>query len=455
MKLTFSDTITAADNHRHIPHVFEVPEGTTRVHIELAYEPRFGAGQLYHNQMSLSVADPAGPRGVYYLLRDYGVDITEARCTPGFNAGPVRPGTWQVDLDTYRLLPPDPITYRIEVTLSREEITEPKQVFSRPAPVHRGPGWYKGDIHAHSLHSDASWDVRDLVAYARHRRHDFSSLTDHNTVSGLPEHESHADESLLTIGGLELTTYYGHAVVLGTRQWHEWRLDTPERLTMPEIARRAMASGGFFIIAHPMNAGDPECAGCRWTYTDMLPGNAPAVEIWNQAWNPCNENALQLYYGWLNRGLKLTATGGTDLHGHPGMVEPRYGTNVIYAEDLTEAELVSALRKGHSYLSAGPVLLLTARGEDGSGAISGDSLMPGAADIAVQWDAVPAGCTLRFITDGQVREEKAIPASGSANWHLDQGDAAWCTCEIRDSEGDMWAVSNPIFLDGRRYEEKA
>ena len=114
--------------------------------------------------MSLSLADPAGPRGVYYLFRDYGITIDGVQPTPGFNAGPVRPGEWLIEIDTYRLLPPDDITYVIDVELSSGPDDRRPVVYEKPARSARGPGWYRGDLHSHSLHSDASWDVPDLVA---------------------------------------------------------------------------------------------------------------------------------------------------------------------------------------------------------------------------------------------------------------------------------------------------
>jgi len=446
MKITFQDTLTAADVHRHIPHVFEVPAGTTQVHIEFSYSPRFSQGQQFHNQMSLSLADPAGPRGVYYLHRDYGINITEARCTPGFNAGPVRPGRWVVDLDTYRLLPPDPIHYVIEVTLTSEPVTEPPVIYKKASVAPRGPGWYRGDLHAHSLHSDASWDVPDLVQFARDHKWDFVSLTDHNTVSGLPQHESLAGDDLLTMGGLELTTYYGHAVVQGTRNWFEWRLDTEEKLTMPEIAQRVLDSGALFITAHPMAPGDPECSGCHWEFEDMLPGNSPAIEIWNGAWRPHNQLALDFFYQWLNEGHRLVATSGSDMHGIPTQEYPLGAVNVVYADELSEAAILQAIRKGHSYLSAGPDLLLTAVSESGQTAMVGDSLPAEDATLHVKWSSAREGDLLRLIVDGRVREQMSIATEGEHYWTLSAGAAKWINVELRDAKNDMWAVTNPIFF---------
>jgi hypothetical protein len=240
-------------------------------------------------------------------------------------------------------------------------------------------------------------------------------------------------------------------VVLGTRRWHEWRLDTERHYTMPELAQQVIDSGALFVIAHPMNPGDPECSGCHWEYTDMLPGNARAVEVWNGDWRSYNEQALRLYYGWLNRGLRMVATGGTDLHGPPP-AETRHGTNAVYADDLTEAAILAAIRKGHAYLSAGPELLLTARTESGREAMSGDSLPAEATTVTLRWSGAHPGDQLRLIADGDVFDTRPAEAEGSASWALASGEARWCGAELRDAEGGMWALANPIYLDGRPSE---
>ena len=40
----------------------------------------------------------------------------------------------------------------------------------------RGPNWYRGDLHAHSIHSDAAWDIPDLLNWAHERGLDFATL---------------------------------------------------------------------------------------------------------------------------------------------------------------------------------------------------------------------------------------------------------------------------------------
>ncbi len=100
------------------------------------------------------------------------------------------------------------------------------------------------------------------------------------------------------IGGLELTTHYGHALVLGTRDNEDWRAKSWLGLTMPALAAARIAEGKTFVIAHPMSPGDPACTGCRWDYEDMRPGPARLVEVWNGPWSDANEEALALYREW-------------------------------------------------------------------------------------------------------------------------------------------------------------
>ncbi|MBR5144108.1 MAG: PHP domain-containing protein [Clostridia bacterium] len=64
------------------------------------------------------------------------------------------------------------------------------------------------DLHTHTNHSDGSSTVAELVSGAKEREL-IIALTDHNTVTGLPEFLSEADRlGVVAIGGTELSTVY-------------------------------------------------------------------------------------------------------------------------------------------------------------------------------------------------------------------------------------------------------
>ncbi|MDX2138325.1 MAG: CehA/McbA family metallohydrolase, partial [Chloroflexota bacterium] len=442
MSLVFEGTLTLADNRRVIPYTFDIPAGMTQFHMEFEYNPIHTDGQPYPQQISFAIHDPNGTRGEWSRPNRAGYHISAASATPGTLPGAIMPGTWTVFLLSHRIQPPIPVTYKLTITWSDTPASEEAPHYAPGIVTERGAGWYRGDLHAHTIHSDGSWDIPELVAYLRGRGLDFVTLSDHNTISGLAQHRSLAENGFVAIGGIELSTFYGHALALGVHEWFDWRVGTERELTMPELAQRVLDAGRFFVIAHPTAPGDPECCGCHWEHLDMMPGNAPAVEIWNGWWDDYNEQGVQLYYGWLNAGHRLVATSGTDIHGRPlADAQGRAASNVVYAGSFSEDGILSALKRGHSYISAGPELLLNARTDSGTAGIMGDMLPSERATVSVRWSAAPQDARLRLIVNGVVQEARAVETAGEASWTLDAGTARWCTAELRDADGSMWAIT--------------
>ena len=470
VQTVFKGSLTHADSKRHIMHGFEVPENAVGLRAALEHRPARARGADYVNQVSLSLFDPQGARGTRHNNADQTIHLSAGGASPGYLPGAILPGRWTVVLDAHRILPPDTLEYRITVDVDTrppgEDPASRTPAFHTPGrTARRGPGWYRGELHSHTLHSDGSWDVPDLAGWARGRGLDFLALTDHNTVSGLPELDSLGDDDLLTIGGMELTTFRGHALMLGTREWHEWR--EVDGHTMEGIARSVLDKGRLFVIAHPLNPGDPQCSGCRWEYESMMPGIAPAVEIWNGPWRDVNEAGLALFYRWLSEGRRLAASAGGDIHGPPPADAVPGAVNVVHAEEFSEEPVLAAIRRGHLYLSTGPELHLEAFSldaslpADGSGDSTGDSTMKaimgdtisGARRIRVRcaWEGAHRGDRLRLIADTGLgaapREDIPAQTSGEREWELPGGTVRWFLMELRSENGEMRAITNPIFVE--------
>lgn len=447
---TFSRPLTASDSKENIPHKVQVPAGITQLDIRLTFAPWIVDG--FKNMLTLSVFDPSGFRGAGHRHGDdHQVVINAARATPGYRAGAIQPGEWTVVVDTHLVMPGAPCEIRLEITGSDLPIQDSPMFWKRGKSLSRGRGWYRGDLHAHTIHSDASWDIPDLLAWARARELDFVTLSDHNTVSGLAQMDAARADDLLTMGGMELTTFWGHALALGRREWIDWRVRDGER-TMQQIAAEVTTQGGTFIIAHPMSLGDPFCTGCQWRYEEMMPGTARVVEAWNGPWfneSSNNEEALPLIYRWLNAGHRLALTAGTDNHGRESRESASHGFNVVYAEDLSESEILRAIRAGHTYLSSGPALELNALG-GAERAMMGDVLNV-ARDVPIQLTTrcadCPANTELSLIVDGKPAEMMQVAANGSRSWELAR--AHWCLLTLRAADETMLALTNPIYFDGR------
>ncbi len=460
MHYHFEGRLTARDCKRHIPHSFAVPAGQGRIDLRLRFAP-YRVHRMA-NMLTLTVFDPAGFRGAGHRDgQDHRVSISLGDATPGYLPGPLPAGEWIAQVDTHMIMPGE-VTYGLDITIAEEATAGERAAAARTAPGEwprpfpavkpsrgaplRGAGWYRGDLHTHTHHSDAGRrSVAALVRMAREAGLDFVFLTDHNTTAGLAEMDALSTDDLLTAGGIELTTFWGHALCLGKRAWVDWRI-RPGAGEMGRIAADIGAGGQVFIIAHPESAGDPGCTGCKWRFGDMMPGNARLVEIWNGPWDgdSGNEAALALWYDWLNQGLRLAATAGTDTHGGRDYARP-HGFNVVYAEALEESALLTALRAGHLYLSAGPRLSFQAQGEDGRTVMMGDAVL-GPANLVAEWAGCPADARMRLIANGRLYDQRPAADQGSRVWPIAPDLADWVVAEIRDGKGAMLAVTNPIYL---------
>ena len=442
----FEGHLTTRDCKRYIPHTFAVPPGCGRIDIDFRYAPQRVQG--IRNLLTLTLFDPHGFRGARHRSgTEHHVTLSASEATPGYFPGPVPAGTWTVEIDTHMIMPGESVQYTLDVTLTAGAagafVAPRKRV---PVVARSQPGWYRGDLHTHSDHSDAhGFAVAALIQMARDAGLDFVFLTDHNTVTGLPEMDAAADETLLTVGGIELTTYWGHALCLGAREWVDWRVH-PGDGEMVRIAAATYANAQVFVIAHPLGDGDPGCTGCAWRFGEMMPGNARAVEIWNGPWgcDSNNERNLALWYDWLNQGLRLVGTAGSDAHGLRDYTAST-GFSVIYAAALSEAALLEGLLAGRLYLSSGPQLTFQAQDDDGHIWMIGDTVTQ-PARFEVRWRDCPPDAAVRVIVNGRLLHALPSGVEGAHAWSMTPDQADWVTVEIRDKSGAMLAVTNPVFL---------
>ena len=190
--------------------------------------------------LDLGCFDPAGFRGWSGGARDSFV-VAERAATPGYLAGPVAAGLWQVAIGLHALpVPGVPFSVTAEPLSAgssslRGQLDSwlaapdsPPVPGSRPArrslPAEAGLTWLAGDLHAHTYHSDGVMSVAELAAHAVERGLDFVAVTDHNTVS---HHAALGPASarygVTLLPGQEVTTELGHAGVLGDTGWVDFR----------------------------------------------------------------------------------------------------------------------------------------------------------------------------------------------------------------------------------------
>ena len=484
MRQEFNHHFTTEDNHTYVEHSFTVPEGTQQLDFHLqTYAPLKSEGQDYPNQVNFTIFDPNGTfRGWRYSREGIRFSIGTHSATYGCMPGEILEGEWTIVINVFRLLPPGNLHFSLVLETLPIETLQPLPAYATLKSAKNGAGWYTGDLHSHTFHSDGKWSVDHINAFYRRLGLDFLHLSDHNTISGNTHHRSLSDEDFVSMAGMELSTPWGHAVAVGIHDWEDWGI----RNTRPEfrqIAETLQQKGVFVTIAHPKNIGEPYCGGCRWIFEDEVADVVSGVEVWNGIWameGSNNQQALELFYQWLNDGHRLTATAGTDIHGFPeilttetggadvhwvnevtddhiaavpkGMRLPGVGFNVVYADAFDEAGILAGLKAGRSYLSDGPRLDLTASATSKKGkekfAMLGETLKSKwETRLKLRWSECGKGDTLRLIVDGEAIDTIDADEKGKQRWTLEPQSAKWCVVEVRNPLGHLRAVTNPIYFD--------
>ncbi|WP_309569773.1 CehA/McbA family metallohydrolase, partial [Deinococcus sp.] len=287
--------------------------------------------------IDLGLADDAGVRGWSGgARRTFTVTPTDA--TPGYQPGAVRAGT-AVLFGLYHV-PPEGADVRVTVRFHPEGSLR----------------WYRGDLHAHTWHSDAQGSPATLAAAARNRGLEFVAVADHNTVT------HHADlHDPLLLPAQEVTTYRGHFVAHGRAPLLEFRLTTPAQVQ--ETLRRAAKDRLLTVLAHP----SPTCPSCDWAWG--LEDQFDAFEVWNGPWLTLNWIAREKWLTLLDRGHRVPPVGGSDRHQAADWPDPtpphlQVGspTTWIQAASAHSGDLYAGILAGRTCVSeqpAGPLIDLS------------------------------------------------------------------------------------------------
>ena len=205
----------------------------------------------------------------------------------------------------------------------------------------RGLRRLKLEPHLHTLHSDGQHSVTDMFEACHSVGYDAVALTDHNTLSGLAEAVEAADRlGLILVPGVEVTTFRGHAVVLGVRHVPEWR-DLEVR-GMDALAAEVRADGGVLSVAHAAALGSPICSGCGWDW----PIEPASVDLWEIFNSPGAEVELDLalWRQLLVRGGITAPAAAGDVHSKAEAARRRPAT-YVYARERSCAGVLDALRQ--------------------------------------------------------------------------------------------------------------
>jgi histidinol phosphatase-like PHP family hydrolase len=287
--------------------------------------------------------------------------------------------------------------------------------------------WLAGDLHVHTCYShDAycptevygplgynpeggdntgpdefytlSGTVEERFLEASVRGLDYLAITDHDRIEPVTD-PGFGTHGVIGVPGYEYSIA-GHAQMLGATKKYSVGDGTPAAVrAMADELRR---DGGVFQANHPADPTDntykPLDEGCdtsefHWKYGYDVP--VDTVEVWNignvlQPPAPAgtsNEDALRYWECWLDRGVRVGATGGSDSHwlSTAAIQGPGNPTTWVFASERSPAGVLQALREGRTTISLTPpaegelrlVLEANLDGDDAYEAMVGDTVPPG------------------------------------------------------------------------------
>jgi PHP domain-containing protein len=275
----------------------------------------------------------------------------------------------------------------------------------------------KFEPHLHTLHSDGQDTVAAMLAACKSAGYEAVAVTDHNTASGLKEAASVAVElGLILVPGVEVTTFRGHAVVLGVCSVPEWR--NLEQRGMDALAADVHAADGVLSVAHPAALGSPVCSGCAWEW----PIEPDSVDLWEVLNGARLSSAvpLELWRQLLARGARVGPVGAGDVHSTSAAASARPAT-LVYSRDRSSGGVLDALRARRLIASMGPRLDLWLEHPDGRVALAGECVSSSG------WAA------------------RTEPAAHIAR--IACADGRECVyAELRDPAGQLAAVTAPIWI---------
>lgn len=489
MHLTLTGHITPADKGRsdyfYIP--FDLPTPARRLTVRYTYSAAMSSDEVTGgNVIDLGIFDPQGcdfPGGLGFrgwsgsARTEFFLALADA--TPGYLPGPLSTGRYQIILGLYRIWE-EGADYTVEITADLDEaaptcypaLPAVSIPYPPPAPIGDALYWLRGDLQSHTYHSDAKGSLEQLISKARELQLDFLAVTDHNTISHHPHLAALADDALLLLYGQEVTTYYGHMNVWGTRRWCDFRCKAPADLAA--IIALAHANGGVCSINHPKQGGP------AWEYGFDLA--ADTLEVWQGPWPYRNDESLALWDRLLSAGQRVRVVGGSDYHCPAGadtnLLRLGQPTTWLLVRERNQQGILEAIYAGRASITAhptGPRLLLTATNAAGVTVTMGQQLLVPVGSTLTATVTVTAGVgyTLQLIVDGAVWAQEPIttdpallsftfPATTYLRAEL-VGDLPLAALPVAlrtelpatlDRRGWRWALSNPIFVDTIPQEQR-
>src|SRR5215510_1986848 len=228
---------------------------------------------------------------------------------------------------------------------------------------------YRGVIHCHSsLSHDSPGRIEDIIAAAQATSLDFVVMTDHITPEAIADGISGWQGETLFVLGAEISKAKGSILGIGVKRFIE-----PKGKKTQEVVDALKSQGAIAIVAYPERFDDWDVSGFDgveiYNVKSDIQDEPKFLLLLSLLFFPPRLAAARLIdrpeeklamWDKLHRSHPVVGIAGTNAHDNVRILGRTFGTyqqlfqlvtNHILAPNLTERDLLLALRAGHVYMT--------------------------------------------------------------------------------------------------------
>ncbi|MFN7919511.1 MAG: CehA/McbA family metallohydrolase [Bryobacteraceae bacterium] len=347
-----------------------------------------------------------------------------------------------------------------EVTLQLERWTHPA-----------AQGWWSGDAHIHANYTSPHHQViepRDVRLQAFGEDLNYANMMVANSSGAFIHDREYFEARANRLSDAAHFIYwneenrssaYGHMCFLGLKKlvepFYNGFRDTPHWEDYPAnfpLAQQVFDQGGAVSYAHPGMAPNFESASIKELPADLALGHRTAMDVLS---NNDELATTQMWYRLLNCGFRVAISAGTDAFTN---VTDHYlaGGNRVYVQSgprFDYAAWLDAFRRGRSFASNGPVVMLTVNGKQPGDEIRFDA--PGELAIAGTVTSLVPLDTVDVVVNGKVVH--SVPAAGKESITIAYRHRAAGSCWIALralgprhrlvlNDTQAWGHTSPVYV---------
>lgn len=479
-KIKFQISETA--HQSHVSFLVNVPEGVESIQISFQYNPieekQLVANQhavlregyekdivdektILRNLLTLSVRDPYAYRGNHhYFSSDQLINLSKEESSLGFLSGAIQPGVWEFIVNCHACISPEiECLLIIQAVTSKNKgmrvkplaaVKNEKPRMERVTLTNPNAQFKKSELHTHTVHSDASQTLEELISAAEQEGIECLSITDHNTISAyveLSKSEMLNKKIPVILPGIEYTTYHGHFLVHNESANYVENWTEIEKLTIQQFLHDVQSNNSFVTIAHPFDMGNPFCTGCQWEYVLEHLNYVDAIEVWNGT-NPylflSNIDAYAKWVSLLQEGHEIAASCGRDWHTETSAQE-EVAYLYIKADENNRASILKSLKQGRSFISTGPVIDLKVYEKYTIG--DRVAVVDGRVELTIHIDNLTGNeAIILYAGKNTIHTDLVNSGTYKLRLILEEFEADFLRLEVKNGENDIIAFTNPIYF---------